>query len=175
MIVPPRRALARDRVRHIGDPVAFVIADTAEQVRDPAEQVDVRHRPLPAVVDAREALAGRAPMLWDEAPGNLSYLFERGDKQGYLQLSTSHTSSARPARGAGGRGRDPVRTRGQPLFCRPAGRRPTPTSSNTVIGNDATSWWVLGAIAFRFIGFETKGRTFEEMDNTVGRRAAASP
>ena len=37
------------------------------------------------------------------------------------------------------------------------------------------SWWVLGAIAFRFIGFETKGRTFEEMDNTVGRRAAASP
>jgi len=37
------------------------------------------------------------------------------------------------------------------------------------------SWWVLGAIAFWFIGFETKGRTFEEMDNTVGRRAAASP
>jgi putative MFS transporter len=36
-------------------------------------------------------------------------------------------------------------------------------------------WWALGAIAFWFIGSETKGRTFEEMDNTVGRRAAASP
>jgi putative MFS transporter len=37
------------------------------------------------------------------------------------------------------------------------------------------SWWVLGAIAFWFIGFETKGRSFEELDNTEGRRAAASP
>jgi putative MFS transporter len=37
------------------------------------------------------------------------------------------------------------------------------------------SWWILGAIAFCFIGFETKSRTFEEMENTVGGRAAASP
>ena len=37
------------------------------------------------------------------------------------------------------------------------------------------SWWVLGAVAFWFIGFETKGRTFEEMDSTLGGRAAASP
>src|SRR5215472_11087552 len=80
MIVPPRRALARDRVRHVGDPVAFVVADTAEQARDAAEQVDVRYRSLPAVVDAREALAAQAPLLWDEAPGNLSCRFERGDK-----------------------------------------------------------------------------------------------
>jgi len=80
MIVPPRRALARDRVRHVGDPVAFVVADTAEQARDAAEQVDVRYRPLPAVVDAREALVAQAPLLWDEAPGNLSYRFERGDR-----------------------------------------------------------------------------------------------
>jgi carbon-monoxide dehydrogenase large subunit len=80
MIVPPRRALARDRVRHVGDPVAFVVADTAQQARDAAERVDVAYRPLPAVVDAREALATQAPRLWDDAPGNLSYRFERGDK-----------------------------------------------------------------------------------------------
>jgi len=80
MIVPPRRALARDRVRHIGDPVAFVVADTVDQARDAAERVVVTYRPLPAVVDARQALAAEAPTLWDEAPGNLSYRFERGDK-----------------------------------------------------------------------------------------------
>ena len=43
------------------------------------------------------------------------------------------------------------------------------------IGSTSIGRWVLGAIAFWFIGFETKGRTFEEMDNTVGRRAAVSP
>jgi aerobic carbon-monoxide dehydrogenase large subunit len=80
MIVPPRRALARDRVRHVGDPVAFVVAGTAQQARDAAEQINVAYRPLPAMVDAGEALAAQAPLLWDEAPGNLSYRFERGDK-----------------------------------------------------------------------------------------------
>jgi aerobic carbon-monoxide dehydrogenase large subunit len=80
MIVPARPALARDRVRHVGDPVAFVVAETAQQARDAAEQVEVAYRPLPTVVDAGEALGGQAPLLWDEAPGNLSYRFERGDK-----------------------------------------------------------------------------------------------
>ena len=80
IIVPPRRALARDRARHVGDPVAFVVADTAEQARDAAERVAVAYRPLPAVVDATAALMAQAPLLWDEAPGNLSYRFERGNK-----------------------------------------------------------------------------------------------
>jgi carbon-monoxide dehydrogenase large subunit len=82
MIVPPRRALARDRARHVGDPVAFVVADTMQRARDAAERVAVTYRPLPAVVDARAALAAEAPLLWDEAPGNLSYRFERGDRPG---------------------------------------------------------------------------------------------
>src|SRR5262249_24832871 len=80
MIVPPRRALARDRVRHVGDPVAFIVAETMQQARDAAERVAVAYRPLRAVLDAREALAPQAPLLWDEAPENLSYGFERGDK-----------------------------------------------------------------------------------------------
>src|SRR5437660_4766039 len=80
IIVRPRRALARERVRHVGDPVAFVVADTNEQARDAAELIEVAYRPLPAVVDATAALAAGAPLLWDEAPGNLSYRFERGDK-----------------------------------------------------------------------------------------------
>src|SRR5262249_4378926 len=80
MIVPPRRALARDRVRHVGDPVAFVVAETVQQARDAAERVAVAYRPLRAVGDARGALAARAPLLWDEALENLSYRFERGDR-----------------------------------------------------------------------------------------------
>ncbi|HWB48166.1 MAG TPA: xanthine dehydrogenase family protein molybdopterin-binding subunit [Stellaceae bacterium] len=80
MIVPPRFALAVDRVRHVGDPVAFVVADTRDLARDAAELVAVDYRVRPAVVDAPTALAPDAPALWDAAPGNVSYRFERGDK-----------------------------------------------------------------------------------------------
>jgi aerobic carbon-monoxide dehydrogenase large subunit len=80
MIVPPRHGLARDWVRHVGDPVAFVVANTVQQARDAAERFAVTYRPLPAVVDPREALAAQTPLLWGEAPSNLSYRFERGDK-----------------------------------------------------------------------------------------------
>ena len=81
IIAPPRRALALARVRHVGDPVAFVVADTIDQARDAAERVAVAYRQLPAVVDGMAALGPEAPLLWDEAPGNLSYRFERGDKR----------------------------------------------------------------------------------------------
>ncbi len=80
MIVPPRPALARERARHVGDVVAFVVADTMAQARDASETVTVRYRPLPAVTDARAALAPDAPLLWDEAPGNLSFRFQKGDR-----------------------------------------------------------------------------------------------
>ncbi|HEV2185564.1 MAG TPA: xanthine dehydrogenase family protein molybdopterin-binding subunit, partial [Stellaceae bacterium] len=80
LIVPPRFALAAGRVRHVGDPVAFVVADTLEMARDAAELVAVDYRVLPAVVDAPAALAAGAPRLWDEAPGNLAFRFEKGDK-----------------------------------------------------------------------------------------------
>ena len=80
IVAPPRQALAGDRVRHIGDPAAFVVATTRDQARTAAERVAVAYRPLPAVVEATAALAAEAPLLWAEAPGNLSYRFERGDK-----------------------------------------------------------------------------------------------
>jgi carbon-monoxide dehydrogenase large subunit len=85
LIVPPRHALARERVRHVGDPVAFVVADTAEQAREAAEQITVEYEPLSAVVDARAALAADAPQIWNEAPGNLAYHVERGDAAAVAQ------------------------------------------------------------------------------------------
>jgi carbon-monoxide dehydrogenase large subunit len=77
MIVPPRPALAHGRVRHVGDPLAFVVAETASAARDAAERVVVDYTPLPCVVEAVAALAPGAAPLWDT--GNESYRFQKGD------------------------------------------------------------------------------------------------
>ncbi|HVC60468.1 MAG TPA: xanthine dehydrogenase family protein molybdopterin-binding subunit [Acetobacteraceae bacterium] len=79
MIVPPRFAVAAERVRHVGDPVAFVVAETRVAARDAAERMSVDYRVLPPVVDAPAALLPGAPELWNQAPGNLSYRFQKGD------------------------------------------------------------------------------------------------
>jgi carbon-monoxide dehydrogenase large subunit len=81
MIVPPRHALAAERARHVGDPVAFVVAETRAAARDAAELVRVDWRPLPSVVDGAAALLPDAPLLWDQAPANLSYRFQKGDRE----------------------------------------------------------------------------------------------
>ncbi len=79
LIVPPRPALAEGRVRHVGDPVAFIVADNADIAREAAELIEVDYEPLPSVVDGSAALAAGAPALWEEAPGNLAYHVQRGD------------------------------------------------------------------------------------------------
>ena len=81
MIVPPRTALATGRARHVGDPVAFIVADSADISRAAAELLEVDYEALPAVVDGRAALEAGAPVLWDEAPGNLVYHVQRGDHE----------------------------------------------------------------------------------------------
>ena len=80
LVTPPRSALARGRVRHVGDPVALVVAESAAAARAAAELIEVDYRPLPAVVEAPEALAPGAPQLFEEIPGNLAYRFERGER-----------------------------------------------------------------------------------------------
>ena len=80
MIVPPRPALARGRVRHVGDPVAFVVAETREGARDAAERsrsttARSRGRRCPAALSA-----GRAADLGRGARQSLPIRFERGDK-----------------------------------------------------------------------------------------------
>ena len=79
MVAPPRRALAMGRVRHVGDPVAFVVAATRDAARTAAEAVIVDYDVLPAIVDPAAALHAGVPQLWDEAPANLSYRFQKGD------------------------------------------------------------------------------------------------
>jgi carbon-monoxide dehydrogenase large subunit len=80
-IVPPRPALAVGRVRHVGDPVAVVIAETAIQAEDAAECVTLDLKPLPVVVEMEAAAAPGAPKVWDQAPGNVCLDFFTGDEK----------------------------------------------------------------------------------------------
>src|SRR5262249_9467163 len=72
LVTPPRPSLARTQVRHVGDPVALVVAETSAQALDAAELVVVDYEALPAVTDAREAVKPGAPQVWPEAPGNMA-------------------------------------------------------------------------------------------------------
>ena len=80
MAEPPRWALARGTVRHVGEPVALVVAETLSQARDAADIVRVDYEPLPAVTDAKAAMQADAPQLHDAAPGNVCFRFARGDE-----------------------------------------------------------------------------------------------
>ena len=74
-------ALAVGKVRHMGEPVAAVVASSRELARDAAELVEVSYEPLPTLVDAEQAQAGDAPILHEEAGSNVvwSGLFDWGD------------------------------------------------------------------------------------------------
>ena len=69
-----------ERVRYVGEPVAFTVATTARLAQDAAEAVTVEYEPLPCVVEAVDALAEGAPVLWDDVPGNLAFRFAKGDR-----------------------------------------------------------------------------------------------
>ncbi len=78
---PRRPALATDRVRHVGDAVAMVVADSAAIAQDAAELIDLEYRDLPAVVSPEKALVAGAPQLHEEAAGNLAFDYETGNEQ----------------------------------------------------------------------------------------------
>jgi aerobic carbon-monoxide dehydrogenase large subunit len=81
MRVPPRSALAVDRVRHVGDSIAIVVAHSLSQAREAADLIQIEYDPLPAVTEASAALAPDAPQIWPEAPGNLGLDWELGDRR----------------------------------------------------------------------------------------------
>src|SRR5215813_11435810 len=80
MAEPARFALARERVRHVGEPVAAVVAATLAQAADAAERVEVDYAPLSAVTDARATQTEAAPQLHACAPGNVCFRWARGDE-----------------------------------------------------------------------------------------------
>jgi carbon-monoxide dehydrogenase large subunit len=76
----PHPGLARGFVRHVGDPVAMIVAETLTQARDAAELVAVDYEPLPSVTETARILDPDAPAVWAECPGNLSHIYEMGNK-----------------------------------------------------------------------------------------------
>jgi carbon-monoxide dehydrogenase large subunit len=79
MIKPMRHALARDRVRWVGDPIVLIVAETIEIAKQAAEAIELDIEPLPAIPTARDAAAPGATLLYDEAPGNRALDYHFGD------------------------------------------------------------------------------------------------
>ena len=76
----PHPGLVGDRVRFVGDQIAYVVAETLEQAKDAAELIEVEYSPLPAVGRLEAAIEKGAPAVWEECPDNRSFLFQQGDK-----------------------------------------------------------------------------------------------
>ncbi|UCH75837.1 MAG: xanthine dehydrogenase family protein molybdopterin-binding subunit [Rhodospirillales bacterium] len=80
--LPPHPILADGRVRHVGDPVAFIVARNLALAQDAAESVTVDYEPLAAVTDPIAALETDTVRLHQEAPHNISFVWEKGDRDG---------------------------------------------------------------------------------------------
>ncbi|MBR0713140.1 xanthine dehydrogenase family protein molybdopterin-binding subunit [Bradyrhizobium liaoningense] len=78
---PPYPILAKDEVRHVGDSIAFVVAETIDQARDAIEAIEVKWTPLPAVTGVVNAVKKGAPQVWPDKPGNLLFDVSIGDKK----------------------------------------------------------------------------------------------
>jgi carbon-monoxide dehydrogenase large subunit len=90
----PRPALAEGEVRLVGDPVAFVVAETLAEARDAAEAIVVDYEELPAVTGIKAAMAPGAPLVWPGSPGNIAFRWEMGDaaKTEALFASAAHVT-----------------------------------------------------------------------------------
>ena len=69
----PRPVLAVEKARHVGEPVALVVGETLTAARDGAETIEVEYEQLPAVTQAKDAIASGAPQLFDHIPGNIVF------------------------------------------------------------------------------------------------------
>lgn len=72
--------LARERVRYIGEPVAWVVAESLHQAKDAAELIEVDYEPLPAVTGTADAVAPNAPPVWENCPDNQAYFHQHGNR-----------------------------------------------------------------------------------------------
>lgn len=79
--VPPYPILARDTVRHVGDAIALVVADTIDQARDGSESIVVEYDALPHTVEMEAAVQSGAPAVWNDQPGNICFETELGDRK----------------------------------------------------------------------------------------------
>ena len=74
----PRPLLVHDIVRHLGEPVAMIVATSAAIAADAAELVEVDYDPLPVVTTCHDALAAGAPAVWADTPDNIAFVWRKG-------------------------------------------------------------------------------------------------
>jgi carbon-monoxide dehydrogenase large subunit len=96
-INPLRPVLCTDRVRHVGDHVAFVVAETLSQAKDAAELIAVEYESLPAVVDTESASDAGRPLVHDNVPSNLAFDWQHGDPDAVEQAlaGAAHVTKVR--------------------------------------------------------------------------------
>ena len=82
----PHPVLAEGAVRHVGDPVAFVVAETQRAARDGAEAIEVEYDVLPSVTDLGAVMDQGQPLVWPQAPSNVCFDWETGDKKRVEEL-----------------------------------------------------------------------------------------
>ncbi len=80
MYRPKFPAMTVDKARYVGDPVAFVVANTALEAQDAAELVEVDYDPLPAITDTAHAHEDGAPQVYDDCANNICFVYQEGDK-----------------------------------------------------------------------------------------------
>ena len=81
MFTPERSAIAIDIVRHVGDPIAIIIAETTEYAKNASELIDVDIEELPSVTSASEAIKDDAPQVWNNTKNNLCFDWEMGEEE----------------------------------------------------------------------------------------------
>ncbi|MEM9684538.1 MAG: xanthine dehydrogenase family protein molybdopterin-binding subunit, partial [Pseudomonadota bacterium] len=102
MVEPHWALLAQGRVRFVGDLVAMVVADSPSEARDAIEHIQVDYNGLPTIVATADAMNDGAPQMWDEAPKNVCFDWEIGDKgatdaafDGAHHVTTLHLNNQR--------------------------------------------------------------------------------
>ena len=97
LIYPPQYALTSDRARYVGDPVAFVIAETLDQAKDAAEAIEVDYAPLPSVVGTDKAMDDGVVQLFDDVPKNFLFQAQIGDSEATSKAfaEAAHISTVR--------------------------------------------------------------------------------
>ena len=84
---PPHPVLAQGKVRHVGEPICAVVAETLEQARDAAEAIELEIEELPAVVDMKAALEGGAAKVHDDLSDNLCYDWQFGSETSAVEAA----------------------------------------------------------------------------------------
>ena len=83
---PPRHCMAVDVARYVGEPVAFVVAESLEIANNALELIEIDYETLDAVTNPIKSLAPDAPQLWEDIPNNLCLDFDLGDKESTMKV-----------------------------------------------------------------------------------------